>query len=109
MPLLARIVCGGDALNECGALAAKHWHIMLHNRPHESVVDGWVLVSELISEVHDSPRPRDCIKDLRGEPGERRGGFSDDDELTFDRRADEAAALIPGEIEVLDRRGDRVA
>ena len=57
-------------MDERRALAAKHWHIMLDNRPHESVVDGWVLVSELVSEVHDPTRPRDCIKDLRREPGE---------------------------------------
>ena len=57
MPLLARIVCGSDALDERRALAAKHWHIMLDNRPHESVVDGWVLVSKLVSEVHDFAAP----------------------------------------------------
>lgn len=84
MPLLARLVCGGDPLDERSAFAAKHWHIMLDNRPHDSVVDGCIRVSELVSEVHDSSRPRDCIKDLRREPGERRSGLSNDDELAFD-------------------------
>lgn len=40
LPLLARIVCVGDALNDHRALAANHRHIVLNNGSHERVVDG---------------------------------------------------------------------
>jgi hypothetical protein len=84
MPLLARIVCGGDALNERRALAAKHWNIIPRQPPTRERRRRLRTREWLVSEVHDPPHPRDCIKDLRREPGEGRGGLSDDDEFTFD-------------------------
>lgn len=63
---------------------------MLDDRPDEFIIDGRVLVSQLIAKVDDAPRLSDRVKSLRGDAGQYRDGLPDDDELPLDRGAYQA-------------------
>jgi hypothetical protein len=62
------------------ALPLQDRDIRFNDCPNQRVIHGWVLVRQLISEIHNSPRASDRCERSRRDAGERGDGLADDNE-----------------------------
>ena len=90
------------AIEEGCTFAPKHRNVGLDKRPDDRVIPHRVLVRQLIAEVDDPSRMGNGVESFRCPTRERHDRLPDDDELTFDGRADESVGLIRHEIEPAD-------
>ena len=74
------------------AFSLQQRHVLVDDRPDESVIDGRILMGELVSEIDDPSSVRDRLESLRRRARECRDGLADDDKLSLHRRANEPEA-----------------
>ena len=81
-------------VDKLGRLASKNGNIGLNDCPNQSVIDGRILVGQLVAKVNDATRPRNCPENCWRDPGKRRRGLADDNELPLDGGANETILLV---------------
>ncbi len=95
------MICGCGRIHEVRTFTSKNGNIGFNNRPNERVIDGPILMGQLVAEINDATRPRDCIEHLRRNPGKRRHSLTDDNELPLDRGPNETILLVAMKIKML--------
>ena len=81
-------------MNVPRTFTSQHRNIPLYNRPNDSAIHVWILMSQLIAKVHNSTSMCDTAEYLLRHAVKGRKSFADDDELTLYRGPDEAVALV---------------
>src|SRR6185436_13334876 len=87
-------------LDKLRGFAAKNGNVSLNDCPNQGVINGWILVGQLVAEVNDAPRPRNCLKNCRRDPSERCYGFADENELPLDGGPNQTIFLVALKCEV---------
>ena len=90
-------------------LTAQHWNIPPYNRPDDSVIHVWILMSQLIAKVHNSTSMYNTAEYLLRHAIKGHKSFADDDELTLYRGPNEPVAFVALQIEAPDCVGDSIA
>ena len=105
VPLVTRL----EALHERRTFLSKPWDIRFHDRPDQGVVDGRIFVGQLISKIDDPASVGDRREGFGRDTGESSHSLANDNELALNGGANEPTPLVRCEIQVSDRRRDRVA
>jgi hypothetical protein len=91
------------------ALRPQHGHFAGHDRPHDGIVDGGVVVGELIAEVNDPSSVRDALRQVGFETQQRVDRLADQDELSLDGGSSQLRCAMRLEVDAGDEALDRRA